>query len=343
MAVRKIEYTVTADGISPSTIQKGGVQGEHNATEVVFNLEISLYNELQRLKNQGNRIVYRIDKYNGEGSLDMSDTTELSSQSVNYLVEEKVTRFGGLIKIVLVITAISNDSTEAELYTLTAKLQLQNLPNGRTKNGEDYKSMSTLAEVVKKNAKIAEDSKSAAVESMELTVAAKAALQNGTDWIFDGGDARKKTSINFVVDMEMNNSSNNAIANRVVKKYIDNLFDLIHPIGSLYFSSSSTEPSQIFGGTWERIKDRFILAAGEKFPAGSKGGAATHTLTIDELPSHNHAMHFAQATGSYFTIPYGGSATDWGNDTNTMQNTGGNLPHNNMPPYEAYYCWKRIA
>lgn len=44
----------------------------------------------------------------------------------------------------------------------------------------------------------------------------------------------------------------------------------------------------MFGGTWEQIKDTFILAAGDTYKAGTTGGEATHILTTDEMPAHNH-------------------------------------------------------
>ena len=61
-----------------------------------------------------------------------------------------------------------------------------------------------------------------------------------------------------------------------------------HPIGSLYWSSDSTNPGQLFGGTWVQIKDKFILAAGDTYTNGGTGGAATVTLTTNEMPAHNH-------------------------------------------------------
>lgn len=61
-----------------------------------------------------------------------------------------------------------------------------------------------------------------------------------------------------------------------------------HPVGSLYWSSKNTNPSQLFGGTWTQIKDKFILAAGDTYTNGATGGAATVTLTINQIPSHTH-------------------------------------------------------
>jgi hypothetical protein len=299
------------------------------------------------MKTNGKRLIYRIDGYDGEGGIHRSDTSELGNKEIHYFLEERLTRQGGSVKIVLVISLILNDETEMELYSFPAVIQLKNLPDGRAVCGENHESMSVLAQVAKQNAETAVEAKEVAVEAKEKTELAKAALEGGTEWVFDGGNASGSVNIEFVVDKKMSDSSSNAIANSVIKRYVDELFKnaklAAHPIGSLYFSSLDTEPSELFGGTWERIKDTFILAAGEDFPAGSKGGEITHTLTVDELPAHNHALHFAPTTGPYFSVPNGSAAEDWGNSPNTVQNTGGNSPHNNMPPYEAYYCWKRTA
>lgn len=53
-----------------------------------------------------------------------------------------------------------------------------------------------------------------------------------------------------------------------------------HPVGSYYWSSESTDPSTLFGGTWEQVKDRFVLAAGDSYAVGATGGEATHTLSL---------------------------------------------------------------
>ena len=65
------------------------------------------------------------------------------------------------------------------------------------------------------------------------------------------------------------------------------------PIGSIYLSVNSTSPASLFGGTWEKIKDKFLLASGDTYSAGATGGEATHTLTIEEMPSHSHVENEA--------------------------------------------------
>ena len=69
------------------------------------------------------------------------------------------------------------------------------------------------------------------------------------------------------------------------------LMKLIYPVGSLYWSSKSTNPSSLFGGTWVQIKDRFILACGNTYTSsGATGGASTVTLSVSNMPSHSHSF-----------------------------------------------------
>lgn len=137
------------------------------------------------------------------------------------------------------------------------------------------------------------------------------------------------------------------------------LLDLIHPVGSLYWSSDPTDPATLFGGTWKRIKDRFILAAGDAYNAEATGGAATVKLTASQLPKLSGTVNFrAWSTGS----PYLGATGIFSSNGEIAQeeNTfgistssdglrqlkiafGGDAAHENMPPYAVKYCWERTA
>ena len=125
------------------------------------------------------------------------------------------------------------------------------------------------------------------------------------------------------------------------------LLNYIYPVGSIYMSVNSTSPATLFGGTWERLKDRFLLGSGDTYSNGATGGAATHTLAVSEIPSHNHGygVYDASSTNSMAVnhmAAYCGkvASTAWG--SNTLY-TGGGSAHNNMPPYLAVYMWKRTA
>lgn len=116
---------------------------------------------------------------------------------------------------------------------------------------------------------------------------------------------------------------------------------LIYPVGSIYMSVNNTNPSTLFGGTWVQLQNRFLLGAGSSYTAGATGGSATHTLTIDEMPSHSHGLKNDKTGGSGSAKWVINSSASSG--TGVITNTGGNQAHNNMPPYLVVYMWKRTA
>ena len=77
---------------------------------------------------------------------------------------------------------------------------------------------------------------------------------------------------------------NDDIAN---KKWV---LEAIYPVGSLYWSSKSTNPGELFGGTWKQIKDCFVWAKGDSDTINSTGGSKTVTLTEANMPSHSHSF-----------------------------------------------------
>lgn len=129
--------------------------------------------------------------------------------------------------------------------------------------------------------------------------------------------------------------------------------DAVYPVGSIYMSVSLANPSEIFGGTWERIKDRFLLAAGDSYTAGDTGGEASHTLTTSEIPDLGTFVALNWINQVHYTtgiFKNGGmktqdrtapSGTEMGE--NYIKASGGEQSHNNMPPYLVVYIWKRTA
>ena len=127
------------------------------------------------------------------------------------------------------------------------------------------------------------------------------------------------------------------------------ILDNVYPVGSIYMSVNSTNPKNLFGGTWEQIQGKFLLGMDSSYPAGSTGGEATHKLTAAEMPTHAHYMASGNAGGNDTWKPDAGwyLVTDVTDDTTTwwaqigMNNAGGSEAHNNMPPYLSVYIWKR--
>ena len=127
------------------------------------------------------------------------------------------------------------------------------------------------------------------------------------------------------------------------------ILDNVYPVGSIYMSVNSTNPKNLFGGTWEQIQGRFLFGMNSSYPAGSTGGEITHKLTQSEMPTHAHYMASGNAGGDGTWKPDAGwyLVTGVTDDTTTwwaqigMNNAGGSEAHNNMPPYLSVYIWKR--
>jgi len=130
-----------------------------------------------------------------------------------------------------------------------------------------------------------------------------------------------------------------------------------YPVGSIYISINNTNPSTLFGGTWESYgAGRTLVGVGtgtdsnnvsQSFTVNSTGGEYNHTLSTSEMPKHSHAYTFTSATNpnSTYYVPYAviqyGSAG--GNVAINTNNAGGSAAHNNIQPYITVYMWKRTA
>lgn len=125
------------------------------------------------------------------------------------------------------------------------------------------------------------------------------------------------------------------------------LLDLIYPINSIYISVSSTDPRDIFGGTWEAFATGRTLVGVDPgdtdFNAANKpGGEKTVTLTTEQMPSHTHTLKRNTIDGHPYT-GYVFEETSGPYESASTTFAGGSQPHNNMPPYITVYMWRRTA
>lgn len=133
--------------------------------------------------------------------------------------------------------------------------------------------------------------------------------------------------------------------------------DLIYPVGSIYMSVNSADPGTLFGGTWQQIKDRFLLSAGDTYAAGTTGGSAKATL-----PSHTHTFgsngydlwvakrgkgstepgNQISGNAKYYAAATGGSTSNYKWLESVDSKGVSDVSQANMPPYLAVYVWQRI-
>lgn len=136
------------------------------------------------------------------------------------------------------------------------------------------------------------------------------------EWVnyFFNGATKGITALNAGVK-SIEEELNNVLSNRSIEPSADNNAQLLaalqsfkaeailaaHPIGSLFWTSVDENPAVSLGGTWKRITNRFVLAASDPagtvtYANGATGGAATVTLTTEQIPSHTHTFTGSSAT-----------------------------------------------
>lgn len=140
--------------------------------------------------------------------------------------------------------------------------------------------------------------------------------------------------------------------NLLIKKNgtASNIFNLIYPVGSIYMSINSTNPSTLFGGTWTRLpKGKFLYnidSDSASWGNGNSTGTATnsHTLTVEQIPSHTHTVdkYYNTGVGGYYVYGSNGTGSKLTNDTG-INATGGGKGHSHNIPYISVYMWRRTA
>ncbi|WP_288879019.1 phage baseplate protein [uncultured Megasphaera sp.] len=159
---------------------------------------------------------------------------------------------------------------------------------------------------------------------------------------------------------------------KVQQRSVKEVIDIVYPVGSIWESTTSSDPNKLWPGTTWSLMDggRVLVSSGSysdssgsySYSLGATGGEAKHKLTTNELASHGHGAsastdshtHTAWTVigGSDFLGGHSGNNGKWGNTT-TSQNshshsinisaTGGNGYHENRPPYVVVNRWKRTA
>ena len=136
-----------------------------------------------------------------------------------------------------------------------------------------------------------------------------------------------------------------------------------HPVGSYYWSNDPTDPSKLFGGTWEALPAGYTLIAQGSgtdefgdftYTAGQKYGERMHKLTVDELPpisgsvgefvrwnNGQNASGCLSAVNNSNKFPSSANENAWGSKITIT--FGGDKAHSNTPLAFASYAWRRQA
>ena len=137
-------------------------------------------------------------------------------------------------------------------------------------------------------------------------------------------------------------------------KIAQELLDILYPIGCVYISTNSTNPSNLFGGQWTQIDGRFLYCTNTSKTTGGSNLTKSHVLTIDEIPSHDHEyfdrMMIWDADGYNTNVQTKNEwdnasvrFKEWGTKTMTTGGGKGHTHEQNLPPWFSVYCWYRAS
>ena len=125
-------------------------------------------------------------------------------------------------------------------------------------------------------------------------------------------------------------------------------------VGMIIHSTTLETEDQVIarygGSSWIRHEGYFLRGAASGVTpdnAAADGGEATHTLTVNEMPSHTHALYMEYGTMvtsyDYPPISNYNQLGPYGPYSSRVDNTGGGQAHNNMPPFKNVYIWERTT
>lgn len=137
------------------------------------------------------------------------------------------------------------------------------------------------------------------------------------------------------------------------------ILNIIYPVGSIYLSWNSTNPSTYFGGTWVQLKGGFLYGFVESPGTGNGTGTSTGknngntgstTLTANQLPTSVTVRENRGGTSNAGNQNWSSGLTGWGNyengygqsnrgqgHTHTLNN------HSHSIPFIAVSVWRRTA
>lgn len=118
------------------------------------------------------------------------------------------------------------------------------------------------------------------------------------------------------------------------------LRDFLYPVGSIYMSVNATNPSTLFGGTWQKIEGRFLLGSSSSYANGATGGSAD-AVVVAHTHDVTQKIKLVASNSGIVIMPTPNGAD--GTKTITTKSSGVSGTGKNMPPYLVVNIWKRTA
>lgn len=185
-----------------------------------------------------------------------------------------------------------------------------------------------------------------------------------------------KGQATVIVDSIISSTSRNPVENRaiygleedILDEFADNFtnsgsttpisndwLDSVYPVGSIYMNVNDVNPTNLIGGSWQKLEDRFLLGSGTR-TLGSTGGSKDAVVV-----SHNHGtssgwrfmeangglqsgdMGTQSGSGRHYPYQNTNSSGSYWNTSYTTGNRGEDGTDKNMPPYLVVHMWKRTA
>ena len=151
-------------------------------------------------------------------------------------------------------------------------------------------------------------------------------------------ESLKNRVINAETSLNQNSSSIVALEERI--EQLEGNFQKLYPIGSVYMTFGNENPADLYGGTWEKVEDTFLMCAGSAYPVNSTGGSNTVTLNAENIPSLNIAGNTAakNGVGTSSAGAYSGTVTSTGTYNGGTYSTSTNGDHQHtLPDWGVYW------
>ena len=283
--MREIKYTISLDGVSPSNVQFGGMQGEHNATRL--NVEIS-GDLLAKLEGAG----YRFEAEDGAGCRQTIVMSEVASENIVCPIPQSVTSNGGNVTIRLIFSKVSETEIEYILYSFPMKLRFDLTSNGEFTENKEASDVSAAISLAKGYTEKAERFAESAENSAELAVNAREGIEQEianslmeakNSGEFDGADGKDgKDGTDGKDGMPATHSWNGTVLTIT--------------------SASGTSSADLKGEKGDKGESGAVGAKGDKGDKGDKGekgeDGADYVLTDDdksEIANRVNAVSYSQS------------------------------------------------